>query len=303
LQPPRGYFQTTAGSAILPPSQPKDDAMAMDTAAPQALSHHALERLKELRTQGSHEGIFTSDFSVNEFLMVRESGFEPLGLVVGSCIYHVGIQYAGWSKNQELTVLSQAMYHARELAMARMEEEAQTLGADGIVGVRLEVKRLEWDNNILEFMAIGTAIAHTKGHPMFKGVGGKPFTSDLSGQDFWLLLQSGYRPLEMVMGSCVYHMAHQSFGKMFGTMGRNAEIEVFTQALYDARELAMERMQREAGEAKAEGVVGVQLKEGSHSWQPHVIEFFAIGTAVLKVEDTSILPEKLIPQIVLPVND
>ncbi len=278
--------------------------MAMDTTASlEGLPHHALERLKMLRTQGSHEGVFTSDFSVNEFLMVREAGFEPLGLVVGSCIYHVGIQYAGWSKNQELTVLSQAMYHARELAMARMEEEAQTLNADGIVGVRLEVKRMEWDKDILEFMAIGTAIAHSAGHPIFKGVNGKPFTSDLSGQDLWLLLQSGYRPLEMVMGSCVYHMAHQSLGRVFGNMGRNTEIEVFTQAMYDARELAMERMQREAGDAKAEGVVGVQLKEGSHSWQPHVIEFFAIGTAVIAIEDKSVLPEKLIPQIVLPVND
>jgi uncharacterized protein YbjQ (UPF0145 family) len=276
----------------------------MDT-APQTgqLSHQALERLRGLRSEGSHEGIFTSDFSVNEFLMVREAGFEPLGLVVGSCIYHVGVQYSSWSKNQEMTVLSQAMYHARELAMSRMEQEAAALHADGIVGVRLEVKRMEWDQDILEFMAIGTAIAHSAGHPMFKGVGGKPFTSDLSGQDLWLLLQSGYRPLEMVMGSCVYHMAHQGVMRSLGNVGRNAEIEVFTQALYDARELAMERMQREAGEANAEGVVGVQLKEGSHNWQPHVIEFFAVGTAVTPVEDKSVLPEKLIPQIVLPVND
>ena len=41
-------------------------------------------------------------------------------------------------------MLTQAMYHARELAMTRMEEEADALGADGIVGVRLEVGRHEW---------------------------------------------------------------------------------------------------------------------------------------------------------------
>ncbi len=273
------------------------------TAAEAQLSHQAIERLRGLRSEGSHEGVFTSDFSVNEFLMVREAGFEPLGLVVGSCIYHVGVQYTSWNRNQEMTVLSQAMYHARELAMTRMAEEAGALHADGIVGVRLEVKRMEWDKDILEFMAIGTAIAHSAGHPMFKGREGKPFTSDLSGQDLWLLLQSGYRPLEMVMGSCVYHMAHQGVMKSLGNIGRNTEIEVFTQALYDARELAMERMQREAHEAGAEGVVGVQLHEGSHNWQPHVIEFFAIGTAVTPVEDISVLPEKLVPQIVLPVND
>jgi hypothetical protein len=47
------------------------------------------------------------------------------------CLYHVGIQYRSWSKNQELDVLSKAMYHARELAMSRMRAEATAMGADG----------------------------------------------------------------------------------------------------------------------------------------------------------------------------
>ena len=34
--------------------------------------------------------------------------------------------------------MTRALYHARELAMNRMEEEADALGADGIVGVRLD---------------------------------------------------------------------------------------------------------------------------------------------------------------------
>ena len=37
---------------------------------------------------------------------------------------------------------------------------------------------------------------------------------------------------------------------------------------------------RRRSQAGAEGVVGVDLHEGSHNWQPHVIEFFAVGTAV-----------------------
>ena len=85
----------------------------------------AIKRLAEL-TPGKAGAIFTSDLSVNEFLLVREAGFRPLGLVLGSSIYHVGLQIGRWSKNQELDVLSQAMYHARELAMTRMEVEAKT---------------------------------------------------------------------------------------------------------------------------------------------------------------------------------
>jgi uncharacterized protein YbjQ (UPF0145 family) len=263
---------------------------------------HALERLRGLRREGHPGGVFTSDFSVNEFLLVRKAGFEPIGLCVGSCIYHLGIQYGSWNQNQELGVLSQAMYEARELAMTRMREEASGMGADGIVGVELTVKRLEWDANILEFMAIGTGVAHAKGHPGFKGPKGQPFTSDLSGQDFWTLLQAGYRPLEMVMGSCVYHVAHQGMMRSLGNVGRNVEMTNFSQALYDAREIAMERMQNEAIEASAEGVVGVDLHEGSHNWQPHVIEFFAVGTAVTPIsteQDASVIPD---PQLVLSVN-
>ena len=263
---------------------------------------HALERLKGLRSRDNAEGIFTSDFTVNEFLLVRKAGFEPVGLCVGSCIYQVGFQLSSWSKSQELTVLSQAMYHARQLAMDRMRTEAHDMGADGIVGVRLEVKRLEWDPRVLEFVAIGTGIVHVQGHPDFKGAGGKPFTSDLSGQDFWTLLHAGYRPIEMVMGSCVYHVGRRGFLKAIGSVGQNTELINFSAAFYDAREIAMERMQDEAHRAGAEGVVGVDLHEGSHGWGGHIIEFFAVGTAVKPISteiDPSTIPD---PMLVLSVN-
>jgi uncharacterized protein YbjQ (UPF0145 family) len=105
-----------------------------------------------------------------------------------------------------------------------------------------------------------------------------------------------------VMGSCVYHVAHQGLFKSLGQIGRNAEMTNFSQALYDAREIAMERMQHEATEAGAEGVVGMVLHEGSHNWQPHVIEFFAVGTAVTPIageQPASVIPD---PQLVLSVN-
>jgi uncharacterized protein YbjQ (UPF0145 family) len=264
----------------------------------------AKKRISEGVTAASNgAAVFTSDFSVNEFLLVRKAGFEPVGLCVGSCVYHVGVQYGNWGQNQELTVLSQAMYHARELAMARMRSEAASMGADGIVGVQLTIKRLEWDQNLLEFLAFGTGVVHGKGHRGFRAHDGGPFTSDLSGQDFWSLLHAGYRPVEMVMGSCVYHVAHRNPLTSLGNAFSNVELENFTAAMYEAREIAIERMQFEAMQAKAEGVVGVDMHEGSHVWQPHVIEFFAIGTAVLPL-DQEIAPEKIAdPIMVLSVND
>ncbi len=86
------------------------------------------------------------------------------------------------------------------------------------------------------------------------------------------------------MGSCVYHVAHRGMLQSMAQTGRNVELANFTQALYDARELAMERMQSEAQEIKAEGIVGVQLQETSHGWGSHTIEFFAVGTAIVPRE-------------------
>jgi uncharacterized protein YbjQ (UPF0145 family) len=263
----------------------------------------AMRRLAEMKP-GQATSLFTSDLSVNEFLLVREAGFRPLGMVLGSSIYHVGFQMGRWSRNQELETLSQAMYHARELAMTRMEAEAALLGADGIVGVRLDIEFKEFGSDLAEFIAIGTAVKSD--HPPTPAGGSwrnnknQPFTSDLSGQDFWTLIQSGYGPLGMVMGSCVYHIAHQRFWQAMGNVGQNVEIPQFTEALYDARELAMGRMQAEAEQLHAEGIVGVQLLSLPHRWGGHTTEFFAIGTAIRPLRTDHTIAK---PQLVLPLTD
>ena len=83
---------------------------------------------------------------------------------------------------------------------------------------------------------------------------------------------------------------------MLSTLGRNTEVKQFTQALYHARELAMERMQQEAEALGAEGIVGVQLSQDGHAWGDHTTEFFAIGTAVRPVRPDHVMPA---PQLVL----
>jgi uncharacterized protein YbjQ (UPF0145 family) len=263
-------------------------------------------RLHRMRS-GEGTELFTSDLSVNEFLLVREAGFRPVGLVLGSSVYHVGLQVARWGRNMEMDRLTQAMYHARELAMTRMEAEANELGADGIVGVRLEIDFKEFGSDLAEFVAIGTAVIAEEPPPGSGGTGGTwrnnrglPFTSDLSGQDFWTLVQAGYAPLGMVMGTCVYHIAHRGPFATLATAGTNVEIEQYTEALYDARELAMSRMQAEAEGLAAEGIVGVQLLSLPHRWGGHTTEFFAIGTAVRPLREDHVIAT---PQLVLPLTD
>ena len=267
----------------------------------------AMRRLAQMRP-GQRTTLFTSDLSVNEFLLVRQAGFRPVGLVLGTSVYHVGLQVGRWGRNQEMDRLSGAMYHARELAMTRMEAEADALGADGIVGVRLEIEFKEFGSDLAEFTAVGTAVVADEPPP--PGPGGEhrswrnnkrqPFTSDLSGQDFWTLVQAGYAPLGMVMGTCVYHIAHRGVFNAMSSVGQNVEIEQFTEALYDARELAMSRMQAEAEALDAEGIVGVQLLSLPHRWGGHTTEFFAIGTAVRPLRDDHVIAT---PTLTVPLTD
>ncbi len=236
-------------------------------------------------------GVFTSDLSVSEYVLLGEAGFEPLGFVVGSSIYHVGMQVGRWSQNQELQVLSQAMYNARELAMARMQSEADHLGADGIVGVDLRMQMYAWGQEVLEFVATGTAVKAIGGAGAHRAPNGRAFTSDLSAQDFFRLLAAGAVPVAFVLGTCVYHIAHQSAMQALRQAGQNQEMVQFTQGVYDARELSLSRMQAEADQAGATGIVGVGVGVSNHVWGEHATEFLATGTAIRRLSDEHRLPE------------
>ncbi len=288
--------QAQAASPVVTPEE-APHAAAYQAGSLAGIPESGRDRIARMKQEVAR-GFFTSDLSVDEFLLVKQSGFEPIGLVLGSSIYHIGFQQAMWNQSQEMTVLTQAMYHARELAMTRMEEEADQLGADGIVGVRLDIGRYDWGADLAEFIAVGTAVRH-RGGELHRAPNGRPFTSDLSGQDFAKLLRAGYRPVGLVMGNCVYHVARQGMLQSLRQMGRNVEMPNFTQALYEARELAMERMQSEADELQAGGIVGARIVERSHGWGSHVIEFFAIGTGVVSVSDEHVIEK---PELVLPLT-
>jgi len=164
--------------------------------------------------------------------------------------------------------------------------------------VRLTIGRYDWGADMAEFIAVGTAVKHKAGE-LHRAPNGRPFTSDLSGQDFSTLLRAGYRPVGLVMGNCVYHVAQRGMMQSLRQVGRNMEMTNFTQALYEARELAMGRMQSEAEELQSGGLVGVKLNQASHGWGSHVIEFMAIATAVIPTRDDHTIEK---PTLVLPLN-
>ncbi len=234
----------------------------------------------------SPQGVFTSDLSVSEYVLLEEAGFEPLGFVVGSSIYHIGLQPGRWNQNQELRTLTQAMYSARELAMGRMQAEAEHLGADGVVGVELRMQSYVWGQEVLEFIATGTAVRSFDGKGAHRTPAGRAFSSDLSAQDFYRLLAAGSVPVAFVLGTCVYHIAHQGVLQSLRQVGSNQEMVTFTQGIYEARELSLARMQAEATAAGATGIVGVDVLVANHVWGAHATEFLATGTAVRRLGES-----------------
>lgn len=245
-------------------------------------------RLTELRKNGH---FFTSSLSVNEFALAVSEGVRPLGQVMGSTIYHVGWQYTPMYSSTELVTLSQAHYHARLLAVSRLQQEARLLGAHGVIGVRLERQAYDWGDNLLEFAARGTAVALPD-----VPVPEHPFVCALSGQDYYALRRGGFAPVGFAFGTCTYyHVASYTTqwvtgGGFFGGGMMNQELTDYTQAVYIARHAAMSRLGDEAARVGGEGVVGVTIEDYIRPYEVEinnqqrrdlVVEFTALGTAVV----------------------
>jgi uncharacterized protein YbjQ (UPF0145 family) len=171
-----------------------------------------------------------------------------------------------------------------------MRAEADHLEADGIVGVQMRMQMYAWGQGCLEFVATGTAVRHLAGQGTHRAPDGRAFTSDLSAQDFFRLLAAGAVPVAFVLGVCVYHIAHQSAMQALRQAGQNQEMVIFTQGIYEARELALARMQAEAGQAGSSGIVAVTVEVNNHVWGEHATEFLATGTAIRRLGDEHRLP-------------
>jgi uncharacterized protein YbjQ (UPF0145 family) len=267
-----------------------------------------------------------SDLSVTEFLTLSRMGFLPHGLVVGSAVYDAGGSNLT-GQTREVSSLSHAMRAARAIAVKRMRDQAAKLLAEGVVGVRLLVEHHRWrgGHQVAKIIALGTAVAFDPAHspddlrgcPTLHMADGQPFTSALSGQDFVTLLRAGYRPVSICVGCCVYELNGNGV-LPYAKAGRNDEVAEYTQALFDAREAAMERMTRDlfaefglpgahaaAGHPDAPvGVVGMKVSEQAHAGMANVVEYTAVGTAVAHLRDgdprRAAIPPA--PTIVVPLD-
>lgn len=106
----------------------------------------------------------TSDLTCEELWNLTNMGYMPLKLVLGTAVYSLGLiggltaalKSFGRGEVSELTSL---IYDAREHAIGLIRDEAGSIGADDVVGIKTHIHDL---GGLLEFMAIGTAV---KRHP------------------------------------------------------------------------------------------------------------------------------------------
>ena len=126
------------------------------------------------------------------------------------------------------------------------------------------------------------------------------FVSDLSGRDFALLTTSGWAPVGLAVGASFVYAPRRTAGVAIKQKSQNVELTNFTEAMYSARESAMERMQRTAIAMRGSGVVEVKVTEGPMDFAHHAIGFAAYGTVVRLVADAH---QPLEVRMVLPLDD
>jgi uncharacterized protein YbjQ (UPF0145 family) len=234
----------------------------------------------------------TSDLSIDEALLLHGTGWEPTDLVCGVSVVSVPVGVWNWGQG-EISVASEAHNSAVRGAADLLRGECLKANGHGVVGVRVEV---EVSPHHIDVELVGTAVRPIDS----KKAPGAPFVSDLSARDFTLLKAAGWMPVGLAFGASFAYAPRRSAGDVMKQKSQNIELVNFTEAMYSARESAMERMQRSALDVGGHGVVQVKVTEGPMRFARHAVGFTAWGTAVRLVAESH---QFLQPEVILPLDD
>jgi uncharacterized protein YbjQ (UPF0145 family) len=294
------------------------DCTGMPTFAKLRLQEH----IKKAKTP------FTSNLSVNEFLLTRQAGYEPVAQVLGASVYHVGWQWMPGSMFYgagELSVLSHARTEAWSYAIGRLSQQASVAGTHAVVGVKMnrrgfdvnveqqveEAGALEkGDTPLIEVSLTGTAVR-------FQGqiASQRPMISTITGQEFVALTRAGSYPAGVVFGCCAWYQPSfwssvQGGGSpvAWGTQFQNQEITDYTQGFVHARKTAVQRMFDQSQLLGAVGILDVELHTTIKEFERDVHDYTydtdrkqvgvimtveAVGTAIFDTEpvgDSTVYP-------------
>ena len=115
--------------------------------------------------QGPDAEPVTSDLTCEEMWNLAALGLMPLKLVLGTAVYSLGLiggfkaMFKSFMRG-EISDLTSLIYDAREHATQLIRQEARTIGADDVVGIKTHIHEI---GGLIEFMAIGTAVKRVPG--------------------------------------------------------------------------------------------------------------------------------------------
>jgi uncharacterized protein YbjQ (UPF0145 family) len=251
---------------------------------------------------------FTSALGTREALAVSHAGLVPLRQVMGVSYFKMGWQTMPWSGGlfgrgaggtTELEAQTEAWNEARRLAVGRLREEAVACGADAVVGVRIVRRLRDWATDLAEFLATGTAVRSTR---VDVGPDG-PVLCSLPGQDVAKLIAHGFWPVGIAGGSTVAYVESgwdqtRRSGGLFSS-SYNQELPDFSRGMYDARALAMRRVEADTRRLGADGVVGVTIDRSQRTREREVnnttyvdliLEMHVLGTAIIETPAATAAP-------------
>jgi uncharacterized protein YbjQ (UPF0145 family) len=266
----------------------------------------AAERVR----RAAEGGAWTSLLSVPAAAGLEVAGFDPVGEVMGSMVQRIGwASYygcgsGGWYGATGQTITSgrypQAGFapyaHALDsgwgTAIGRMITEAATIGADGIVGVRLSQNGM--GNAVHEFTAMGTAVrARSATRPA------RVFSTHLPGQDVAKLVLAGWIPVELALGIAV-GIRHDDWAtrqQRTWTAG-NIEIGAHTELVNQTRADARMLLRRRIAAVGADGAVISTMRLSTWEIEPaeghtdHVAEATVVATAIAQFHRSHVPPSR-----------
>jgi uncharacterized protein YbjQ (UPF0145 family) len=115
---------------------------------------------------GNPERPVTSELTGEELWNLTKLGYGPLRLLLGTSVYSLGFTggigafFKGLSRG-EVNSMTELIYKARENCLAHIEKEANEIGADAVIGVKVFI--YEMGGGFVEVMAIGTAVKKMTG--------------------------------------------------------------------------------------------------------------------------------------------
>ncbi|MCC9308194.1 heavy metal-binding domain-containing protein [Kitasatospora sp. RB6PN24] len=280
---------------------------------------------------GRTGGTWSSALSTGEFAAIRSVGFEPVGQVMGSAVYHVGrsgrywgyhaCQYGGAGRTgggygpagvalsgsgAPSAALVRVLDSARRAALGRMSAECAALGGDGVVAAQLTMAPFPSAPNCLEFKVIGTAVrAAGPVRPR------RPFTSHLDGQGFAKLVTAGWVPVELLVGMSI-GVRHDDYRTRRQTYSwSNQEMDGWSALVQRVRADARTQLARQGAEHGGDGVILADsdlrvweercISSSQNNEQTdHIAESTLLGTAVARFATAPAEPRTL---TVMPLND